>query len=410
MSQRVERMPGAGANIGGVPRSCPVCGGSASTIIFTNRMAACAGYDFSAPICRCAACGSAYAGTALSARDLNAYYSTLSKYDTLQSKGEVSLLDRERVVMGTAFLAPIVHSIGSALDVGCSAGVFLRALRDAGIKSVHGIDPAAQAADVARALFDIPVTQAQAETFGDYGRFDLVCLMAVMEHLLEPRRLLDKVVRQLKPGARVLVEIPDAGAFDRIGAEDQLEAFGEFSNEHINFLSIGDVRRLAHSVGLEVERWRPYRSAVGARGLFALLNQAGESPELVAADDGSPPSRVDTSDSMREYVARSTRAMTDIESRLVPVCRGEVLIYGAGNHTCRLMVQSPAVANCAVRAVFDRNPHFHGMKIGNSPVLPPTGIGEFPGLPIIVSTFNARREIRAALTAATSQPVVSLYD
>ena len=153
MSPRVEPKPRAGANIGGVPRSCPVCGGSASTIIFTNRMAACAGYDFSAPICRCAACGSAYAGTALCARDLNAYYSTLSKYDTLRSSTDISPLDRERAVMGAAFLAPIIGAIGSALDVGCSAGVFLNALRDAGVRSVHGIDPAAQAADVARSLF-----------------------------------------------------------------------------------------------------------------------------------------------------------------------------------------------------------------------------------------------------------------
>jgi hypothetical protein len=254
------------------------------------------------------------------------------------------------------------------------------------------------------------VTRAQAETYGDYGRFDLVCLMAVLEHLLEPRRLLDKVARQLKPGARVLVEIPDAGAFDRIGTEEQLEAFGEFSNEHINFFSIGDVRRLAHAVGLEVERWRPYRSGIGARGLFALLNQAGESPALVEADDGSPPSRVGTRDSMPRYVERSTRAMADIESRLAAVCRGDVLIYGAGNHTCRLMVQSPVLSSCGIRAVFDRNPHFHGTMIGSSPVLPPSRIGEFPGLPIIVSTFNARREIHAALTSATSQPVVSLYD
>jgi SAM-dependent methyltransferase len=373
-------------------------------------MASSAGYDFSAPICRCTACDSAYAGTALSSHDLNIYYSSLSKYDTLRSSGEISALDRERAVMGAAFLSPIIHSIGSALDVGCSAGIFLSALRDAGIRSVHGIDPAAQATDVARSLFNIPVTRARAEEYEDYGKFDLVCLMAVLEHLLEPRRLLEEVARQLKPGARVLIEIPDAGAFDRPGTHEPLEPFGEFSNEHINFFSIGDIRRLAHGVGLEIERWRPYRSANGAPGLFALLRQDREAPALIEADAGSPPSCVSTRDSIQKYVARSTLVMAEVELRLAAACRGDVLVYGAGNHTCRLMVQSPVLSSCGVTAVFDRNPHLHGTKIGNAPVLSPSKISEFPGLPIIVSTFNARREIHAALTAATSQPVVSLYD
>ena len=107
--------------------------------------------------------------------------------------------------MGAAFLAPIVGSLGRALDVGCSGGFFLSVLRETGIRQVHGIDPAADAAEVARSLFKVDVTQARAETYAEFGEFDLVCLMAVLEHLREPRRLLESVVRRLKPGARVLV-------------------------------------------------------------------------------------------------------------------------------------------------------------------------------------------------------------
>jgi SAM-dependent methyltransferase len=393
----------------GVPRACPVCGSTAARTVFANRMAVCAGYDFSAPILLCSHCDCGYAGTALSAHDLGAYYSDLSKYDTLSTNREISSLDRERAAMAVAFLAPLMGSLACALDVGCSAGVLLAALRDAGVSEVIGIDPAAQAAEVARSLFNVTVTRARAETYRDYGNFDLVCLMAVLEHLLDPRALLKEVARQLKPGARLLVEIPDAGAFDRPSTHEPLEPFGEFSNEHINYFSIGDVRRLAHAVGLEVERWRPYRSANGAPGLFALLHQSRPAPALRQPDSGSPPTRVSTGDSLLRYVERSRLVMAQVESRLSEACRGAVLVYGAGNHTCRLMVQSPSLANCRVPAVFDRNHHLHGVKIGNSPVLPPEKITEFPDLPIVVSTFNARREIQATLSAATSQPVIALY-
>src|SRR5579871_3091063 len=150
LAERVKR---------GVARVCPVCGSSAAKSVFVNRMAVCAGYDFSAPILLCSDCDCGYAGTALPEDDLDTYYSDLSKYDTLSSIGDISSLDRERAAMGAAFLAPIVGSLGRALDVGCSGGFFLSVLREAGIRQVHGIDPAADAAEVARSLFKVDVTQ-----------------------------------------------------------------------------------------------------------------------------------------------------------------------------------------------------------------------------------------------------------
>jgi SAM-dependent methyltransferase len=403
--------PYAEASINGVPRSCPICDSVIAETLYFNRMVPFAGYDFSAPILRCRACDTVYAGTALALRDLTSYYANLSKYDTLSSVNEISSLDRERAEMGAAFVAPIIKSLRNALDVGCSAGVFLNYLRNAGIKQVHGIDPAAEARDVARALFDINVTQAGAETYESYGEFDLICLMAVLEHLLEPRRLLEAVARKLKPGARVLVEVPDAGAFDYVGANEQFEPFGEFTNEHINFFSIGDIRRLAHAVGLEVERWMSYCYGNGARGFFALLHHSDATRSLVEPDGGSVPSGVCAGDSIERYVTRSLAAMTDVELRLAGVCNGGgALVYGAGNHTCRLMAQSTALTNCNVPAVFDRNRHLHGTRIGNSPVFSPENLGEFPGLPIIISTFHARHEIRTALQAGQSHVIVSLYD
>jgi SAM-dependent methyltransferase len=397
-------------NIVGVPRPCPVCASTAASTIFTNRMVPCAGYDFSAPILQCLACGACYAGTALPAYDLNQYYANFSKYDTLSSSSYISPLDRERAGMAVAFLAPLLESIGSVLDVGCSAGFFLSTLRDAGVKDLVGIDPAMEATQVARSLFDLDVLKAQAETFAEYDKFDLVCLMAVFEHLLEPWGLLNGVARQLKPGARVLIEVPDAGAFDRPGTNGPLEPFGEFSNEHINFFSIGDIRRLAHSVGLEVERWQSVRSINGPPGLFALLQKRRAAPALVDADTGSTLSAVNSSESITRYVAKSLRVMEDVERRLRECCGDEVLIYGAGNHTCRLMAQSPALAGCRVPAIFDRNHHLHGARMANSTILPPAQIAEFPDLPIVVSTFNARAEIHAGLKAASSRPVVLLYD
>jgi SAM-dependent methyltransferase len=378
--------------------------------VFDNRMVECAGYDFSTPILRCASCDCAYAGRGLSPQDLHRYYSVLSKYDTVRSRQDISALDLERAALATEFLAPVLHSLRSVLDVGCASGVLLHALREAGVTHVQGIDPATDAPFAARALFDVPVAQAQSESYDDYQSHDLVCLMAVLEHLLEPRALLDVIGRQLKPGARVLIEIPDAGAFDRPGDDRPLEPFGEFSNEHINFFSIGDINRLATSAGLEVERWQTVRIAYGAPGLFALLRVASTAAALPPPDATSTPSRSSSGEAVAQYVARSLAALDVVECRLRAACREPMLIYGAGNHTARLMAQSPALGEAEVLAVFDRNPHLQGNSIGSVPILPPERIRQFPGVPVIISTFNARREIHAALSALTQQPLILLYD
>jgi SAM-dependent methyltransferase len=394
----------------GVPRACPACAGNEGVMLFDNRMVACAGYDFSTPILRCAKCDCAYAGHALRPQDLHRYYSVLSKYDTARSRDDISALDRERAMHTTNFLAPVLGELRSVLDVGCSAGLLLHALREAGIAQVQGIDPAADAPMAARTLFDVPVMQAQAETYRHYASHDLVCLMAVLEHLLEPRALLNVIARQLTPGGRVLIEIPDAGAFDRPGDERPLEPYGEFSNEHINFLSIGDIGRLAASAGLEVERWRTLRIAYGAPDLFVLLRKGSSGRQLPPPDDVSAPSRLSSGEALLQYVARSSAAMRAVEARLQAVCRGPVLLYGAGNHTARLLAQSPALRSATVLAVFDRNPHLQGNAMGGIPILPPERMGEFAGVPVIISTFNARHEIHAALRAKTQQPLILLYD
>jgi SAM-dependent methyltransferase len=373
-------------------------------------MVACAGYDFSTSIVRCGSCGAAYAGTALEAADLNRYYSTLSKYDTLRSPADISAMDRERTELATAFLSPFAASFGGILDVGCSSGVLLHALRGLGVKRVYGIDPAADAPARARALFDVPVAQAQAESYGDYGSFDLVCLMAVLEHLLDPGSLLREIGSQMRPGAHLLIEVPDAGAFDRPGDGRAIEPFGEFSNEHINFFSISDISRLGGSAGFEVRHWKTVRLDGGAPGLFVLLRRTADGHELPAADPGSSPSRLNSIDSLPSYVARSRRALDEVERRIEAPCRGPVLIYGAGNHTGRLLAQSPSLARAQVLAVFDRNPHLRGECIGGHPIVPPDRLRDFPDVPVIISTLNARREIHAALTAAARQPVIQLYD
>jgi SAM-dependent methyltransferase len=402
--------PPDGKPLCGVPRACPVCAGEAAALLFDNRMADCAGYDFSSPVVSCAGCGCAYSARALPAQDLARYYTTLSKYDTARSSGDIAPLDLERARLAVEFVAPSFGSLRSVLDVGCSSGLLLHRLREAGVPVVRGIDPAADAPANAQAIFGVPVEQAQAEQYGGYGEYDLVCLMAVLEHLLDPLALLRRIAAQLRPGARVLIEVPDAGAFDRPGDERPLEAFGEFSNEHINFFAISDVARLAQAAGLAIERWRAVRISSAYPGLHVLLRKAAGDAALPAADAASTATRAASAEAVGHYIGRSRAMLQEMERRLQAACTGPVLVYGAGNHTARLMCQSATLQQHGITAVFDRNAHLQGKAIGGVPILAPERSRDFPGATVVISTFNARREIHAALSASSLHRVVRLYD
>jgi SAM-dependent methyltransferase len=307
-------------------------------------------------------------------------------------------------------LAPILGTLSSVLDVGCASGLLLHELRESGVKHVKGIDPAEDAPAVAHALFNVNVTQATAETYQHYGDYDLIALMAVLEHLREPSRLLRQIADQLRPGGRILIEVPDAGAFDRPTDGRLIEPFGEFSNEHINFLTIADIQWLARSVGLEVERWKTWRLAQGSPGLFVLMRRSLGHAALPSHDIGSTPSRSSSEESLPQYIGRSMLGLADVERRLAELQRQKVILYAAGNHTGRLLLQSSTLASMHVVGVIDRNHHLHGERIGSVPIFPPTALGQFPPLPIIISTFNARHEIRESLRCVTQQPLVTLYD
>jgi 2-polyprenyl-3-methyl-5-hydroxy-6-metoxy-1,4-benzoquinol methylase len=101
-------------------------------------------------------------------------------------------------------------SRGSVLDVGCSSGAFLYQLkkRFPGDYEILGTDVSSAPLDYA-AKMGVPVRQGDflAQSFD--RKFEAVTFWAVMEHLSEPRRLLEKAAAILKPGGHCFVLTPN---------------------------------------------------------------------------------------------------------------------------------------------------------------------------------------------------------
>ena len=106
------------------------------------------------------------------------------------------------------------HAPGKVLDIGCGRGLLLHKLRLRGWEP-HGTELSEEAAAYARHRLGLPVTTKELQEchFPD-EEFDLVILWHVLEHVHNPRAMLQEVSRILKPGGVLLVAVPNFGSWE----------------------------------------------------------------------------------------------------------------------------------------------------------------------------------------------------
>ena len=99
------------------------------------------------------------------------------------------------------------------LDLGCGAGRFVAALRDAGAEPV-GVELAEAALERARRNApgaDLRLVEPDGSLPLDHASVDLVWCSEVLEHVADTAYLLLEVRRVLRPGGRLLVTVPFHG-------------------------------------------------------------------------------------------------------------------------------------------------------------------------------------------------------
>lgn len=101
----------------------------------------------------------------------------------------------------------------SALDIGAGIGKAMRALTAAGF-DVWGIEPSASFRDKAIAKLGVNPERIVLATIEDAEfesqSFDMVTFGAVLEHLYDPARAIEKAISWLRPGGVVQIEVPSS--------------------------------------------------------------------------------------------------------------------------------------------------------------------------------------------------------
>lgn len=144
------------------------------------------------------------------------------------------------------------------LDLGCASGALGAALRARQGCEVVGVERDPAYAEAAATVLDrVVVGDLEAVDLGSLGPFDCVIAGDILEHLVDPFRVLGEAAALLEPGGTVVVSLPNVRfweTFWQLGVRGTWprRSLGIFDRTHLRWFTLRDAHGLLEDAGLEV--------------------------------------------------------------------------------------------------------------------------------------------------------------
>jgi len=162
-----------------------------------------------------------------------------------------------------------VTSDTRVLDIGCAGGAFPKAATDLGMKAT-GIEPSQWLCERGKELYGLDL---RAGTLSDHKfkseTFDIITLWDVIEHLANPKEMLEEVSRLLKPDGIFVINYPD---YDSYAHRILGSRWPFFLSVHLVYFSPKTIERLLNTNGFTVDSIRPFWQTLE---LGYILKRAG---------------------------------------------------------------------------------------------------------------------------------------
>jgi SAM-dependent methyltransferase len=302
------------------------------------------------PVVACRDCGFVFQGAPPGEAEQRAYY---QRSDVFHEHGPESRLGR-LVARRHAFLRDQLGAwldqptSRTLLDVGCGYGDFLGAFDGRRWRRI-GLEWNPRRARHARSAFGVTVHEETLSEWSERGtRVDLCTAFGLVEHVTDPRGLLEAARQVLDPDGYLIANVPDMA--------DPLVAISDFfCIEHCAYYDERSFRSLLASSGFEV--LATTRLTADYPDVAVLARPAKARPAPVAFRDREAARGV--IDGVRGYIRRRAALVGSIRRRLedagVLARPQRVALYGAGVHT-RLLVQAvPELRDATVFFDSDRD-------------------------------------------------------
>ena len=235
---------------------CPICGSIDRRIVHESTFDDRADtrdhmnpYEAHYRINMCWQCGLVYSSPILESSEVNALYT--SSVHTNICEGEEANV-RRTMEHYYSLVRPYLFKRDRVLDIGCDIGLLLNIAREDGFQELFGIEPNHVAACVAETVPRATISREfyEMQKFPD-AHFDLITLIHVIDHLVNPLEVLEKALRELGPRGVILAVVHNVQSLPACMLG---ERFPPFNLYHHYFFSKATLRMLFKRSGFDVLR------------------------------------------------------------------------------------------------------------------------------------------------------------
>jgi 2-polyprenyl-3-methyl-5-hydroxy-6-metoxy-1,4-benzoquinol methylase len=159
------------------------------------------------------------------------------------------------------------------LDVGCFTGEFLQLLKAQGA-DVYGLELQSRAVEIANRKLDGRVFQVDIDR-ADFPQmsFDLISLLGVIEHVVDPMRLLLRSQELLRPGGLLLIQTPNSGSLLARSMRGLWPPYAPV--EHIHLFSRQSLTAALLQMGFSEVIFEAHRKKLPVDYVFNMLQNYG---------------------------------------------------------------------------------------------------------------------------------------
>jgi SAM-dependent methyltransferase len=388
-------------------RSCPICNSEHRELLYSQKFIAMSSGSLldSYDVVVCQACGFGYADNIPEQEVFDTYYQEMSKYEYQEHSGKESQQDLVRFQAVVDILVPFLSPQSKVLEIGCATGKMLSLLQEKGEFEVTGVDPSPVCTETAKRLYDISVHNYNLWNLPvPTQKFDCVILSAVLEHIRDLNRAIEKITSLLSINGILEIEVPDASRY----AEFPGAPFQEFSTEHIDFFSPISLDHLLQQNGYQKliceQSVRSQSDNTLMPVITAVYRYSGNKKSEYVFDEFTKSSLTTYIEKSRQIQGRIQQVIDDLSSKQLAI-----LVWGVGTHTQRLLATS-SLAQANIRAFIDSNPRYQNKSIQNIPIISPATLSQYQE-PILISSQVFQDEIEKDICSCLNlkNNIIKLY-
>jgi ubiquinone/menaquinone biosynthesis C-methylase UbiE len=374
-------------------RYCPICNGEHRELLYNQKFTMMSNGSLldSYDVVVCQSCGFGYADNIPEQEVFDDYYQDMSKYEYQEHSGQESQQDLVRFHAVIDILVPFLSPQSKVLEIGCATGKMLSLLQEKGNFEVTGVDPSPVCTETAKRLYNISVHNYNLWNLPiPKQKFDCVILSAVLEHIRDLNRAIEKITSLLSVDGLLEIEVPDASRY----AEFPGAPFQEFSTEHIDFFSPISLDNLLQQHG--------YQKLICEQSVRSQSDNT-LMPVITAIYKYSDKKKTEyifdelTKLNLNTYIKKSQLIQEKIQKVIDDISSNQlaILVWGVGTHTQRLLATS-SLAQANIRAFVDSNPRYQDKSIQNIPIISPATLSQYHE-PILISSQVFQDEIEKTI-------------